>query len=413
MPESIKQNLDKPILLEKLYRDNNRAFKKEFNLIYPEIKYSPAAEAWNARLNFEADTVRWGTGRELLVVLGLCFIAGLIAKIPDFTGLTQEYYYPRNVAFILFPMLSVYFFWKNGSPLKTIIISAVLFVAAAVYINLLPVNDNSDTLILACIHLPLFLWALTGISFMGSNWRYTQRRLDYLRYNADLLVMTAIILIAGAILTAITFGLFELISIRIEDFYFEYVGIWGLAAAPIFGTYLLQVNPHLVNKVSPVIAKVFTPLVLITLVIYLGVLITTGKNPYTDRDFLLIFNLLLIGVMAIIFFSIAETAKEGAKTGIILLLLLSAVTIIVNGIALSAIIYRIAAYGVTPNRIAVCGGNVLILLNLLLVSYRLFKSVRNCNEIEKVEESIALFLPVYFIWAGVVTFLLPVMFGFK
>ncbi len=414
MSHSIKDNLDNPVLLEKLFRDNNRLFKKEFNLVYPEIKQSPAAEIWNARLNYENDKVRWGTGRELLIILALCFIAGLIAKIPDFTNIAQEYFYQRNIAFILFPMLSAYFFWKNGAQTKIILVAAALFVAAAVYINALPANENSDTLILACIHLPLFLWAITGVSFVGNNWRNMQRRLDFLRYNADLLVMTAIILIAGAILTAITFGLFELISIKIEDFYFEYIGIWGLASAPIFGTYLVQANPQMVNKVSPVIAKVFTPLVLITLVVYLAVLISTGKDPYTDRDFLLIFNLLLIGVMAIILFSIAETpVKEGPKIGTILLLLLSLVTIIVNGIALSAIIYRIATYGVTPNRIAVCGGNVLILINLLIVCYRLFKSIKNSNELEKVEESIARFLPVYFIWAMIITFILPVVFGFK
>jgi hypothetical protein len=32
---------------------------------------------------------------------------------------------------------------------------------------------------------------------------------DYLRYNADLVVMATIILIAGGLLTAITFGLFD------------------------------------------------------------------------------------------------------------------------------------------------------------------------------------------------------------
>ncbi|MEX2568811.1 MAG: hypothetical protein WD431_22910, partial [Cyclobacteriaceae bacterium] len=38
------------------------------------------------------------------------------------------------------------------------------------------------------------------------------------------------------------------------------------------------------------------------------------------------------------------------------LLLLSAVTIIVNGITLSAILFRISEWGITPNRAAVLGG---------------------------------------------------------
>jgi hypothetical protein len=45
------------------------------------------------------------------------------------------------------------------------------------------------------------------------------------------------------------------------------------------------------------------------LVVYLIAIVYSGKNPYNNREFLLIFNALLIGVMAIIFFSVAETSK--------------------------------------------------------------------------------------------------------
>jgi hypothetical protein len=226
--------------------------------------------------------------------------------------------------------------------------------------------------------------------------------------------MTTIILIAGGLLTGITFGLFELIDIRIEEFYFQYIVISGVAASPIIGTYLVQTNPQLVNKVSPVIARVFTPLVLVTLVIYLLAVIYTGKDPYNDREFLLIFNLMLIGVMAIILFSIAEIPKNSdSKIGTLLLFGLSIVTVIINGIALSAIAFRISEWGITPNRIAVLGGNILILANLLIVTYRLFKTLKDRNEIENVEKSIASFLPVYIVWTILVTFVFPILFSFK
>ena len=121
--------------------------------------------------------------------------------------------------------------------------------------------------------------------------------------------MTTLILIAGAILSGITIGLFSLIGFNIEKLYVQYIVIFGLPAAPILGTYLTQTNPQLVGKVSPVIAKIFSPLVLVMLVVYLIAMVSSGKNPYNDREFLLIFNALLIGVMAIIFFSVAEISK--------------------------------------------------------------------------------------------------------
>jgi hypothetical protein len=226
--------------------------------------------------------------------------------------------------------------------------------------------------------------------------------------------MTTLILIAGGLFTAITLGLFELIDLRIEDFYFQHIAIWGLAAAPIVGTYLVQTNPHLVNKVSPVIAKIFTPIVLVTLTIYLIAVIYTDKSPYNDREFLLMFNILLIAVMAIILFSIAEISNESAnKLNSFMLFGLSLVTIVLNGIALSAILFRITEWGMTPNRLAVLGANILILINLLFVSFSLYKMLRNGDGSEKVERNITSFLPVYVIWIMIVTFLFPVIFGFN
>ena len=414
MKKQIINNLDNPKELEKLYRENKTVFKKEFNSIYPEIKAKIIAQIWNERLNFENEEISFGSNNELLIVIIASFIAGVIAKLPQFIGITPEYFYPRNIAFVVFPLLIAYFAWKQKANTKTLVTALVVVSVSILFINVLPKSDTSDTLILACSHLPLFLWAVLGFTYLGEDLKSSQGRMDFLRYNGDLVVMTAIILIAGGLMAGITLGLFRLIEIQVEEFYFQYIGIWGLAASPIVATYLVQTNPHMVNKVSPVIAKVFTPLVLITLVIYLIALIYTGKDPYNDREFLLIFNMLLLGVMAIIFFSIAETSKNSdSKINTVMLLGLSIVTIIINGIALSAILFRISEWGITPNRLAVLGPNILILTNLFLVTYWLFKAVKDNTGIDKVGNSIALFLPIYSLWTVLVTFVFPIIFNFK
>lgn len=414
MKENIQNNLDNPKILEKLYRDDKGAFKRAFNALYADIKENEVAQIWNERLNFENEGISWGTSQELLFVVIVSIVAGIIAKIPSMTGIDPEYFYPRNIAFIVFPMLTAYFAWKQKVSPQKLAIASVAVLCSVVYINILPHNDKSDTLVLACIHLPLFLWTILGFVFVDGDLKNTPRRLDFLRYNGDVVVMTTIILISGGLFTVMTLGLFSLIDLKIEDFYFQYIAVWGLAAAPIVGTYLVQTNPQLVKNVSPVIAKIFTPLVLVTLVIYLITILYTHKDPYNDREFLLVFNALLIGVMAIILFSIAETSKNaGSKISMMMLLGLSVVTIILNGIALSAILFRISAWGLTPNRLAVLGGNLLILSNLLLVAYRLFKTTKGVNDIEKVEESIVFFLPIYSVWTVFVTFVFPVIFGFK
>lgn len=416
MKEEIAQHLHDPKALEALYQHDRTGFKQAFDALYPEIQTQEMARFWFERLHYQEERTPTTSAsqKELLFVICLCFLAGFIAKIPAFTGLKEDFFYPRNIAFIVFPFLSAYFLWRQKADWRRISIPAIGILLSAVYINLLPQNEKSDTLILACIHLPLFLWALLGWSYVGGERYNTTARIRYLRYNGDLVVMSTLILIAGAILTGITLGLFALIDVKIEEFYFQYVVIWGLASAPIVGTYLVESNPGLVNKVSPVIARIFTPLVLITLVIYLIAVMVSGKDPYNDREFLLLFNLLLIGVMAIILFSIAErSGYRGQNTRTMMLFLLSVVTIVVNLIALSAIVFRISEWGITPNRLAVMGGNLLILGNLLWVSRNLLMVLTRKGEIEAVEASIARYLPVYSLWTLMVSFLFPLIFGFK
>jgi hypothetical protein len=414
MEKEILSNLDNAVQLEKLYRADKPAFKHAFKTLYPEIKDNQLIGFWNARLSSEKEEISWGTGRDVLFVIIASLFAGLIAKLPDIIPIDQEFFFSRNIGFIVFPALSAWFAFKNKLAVGKIIAIAGMSLAGLVFINLLPNADKSDTLVLSCIHLVLFLWSILGFAFAGDVRNKDEERLGFLRYNGDLIVMTTLIVIAGAILSGVTIGLFELIGLRIEDFYFRYIVTFALPAAPILGTFLIRNNPQLVGKVSPVVAKIFSPLVLVMLVTYLLAITYSGKDPYNDREFLMIFNVLLVGVMAIIFFSVAETSKtSGNRIGIRILFLLALVTIIVNGVALSAILFRIMEWGITPNRTAVLGSNVLVLINLLLVTVQLYKVEMKKADITGVGKSISVYLPVYAVWAIIVTFVFPFLFGFR
>lgn len=413
MKNEIIANQNEPRVLEQMYRSNKADFKREFTSLYPELRSTPLADFWNERLNFEKEEINWGTSRELLFVLMAAIVAGCIAKLPAFFSIDEEFFYPRNIGFIVFPVLTAYFAWRNKISTAKIALISGATLTGLIFINSMPVKET-DTLILSCIHLLLCLWSLLGFAFIGNTTNRNGKRLGFLKYNGDLVVICALIGIAGLIMSGITVGLFSLIGFKIEKFYFQNIAVFGLAAIPVVGTYLTQTNPQLVGKVSPVIAKIFSPLVLIMLVIYLIAMIYSGKDPYNDREFLLVFNALIIGVMAIIFFSVAETAVTvRGHTEIWILFLLSIVTIIVNGVALSAIIFRISEMGFTPNRTAVLGANVLILINLILVSAQLLGVVSKKADISGVGRSMARYLPIYIGWAVIVTFLFPLIFGFK
>ena len=412
MKEEILRNVANPGQLEKLYRADKSAFKREFNALFPDLRDNQLAAFWNARLNFAREEISWGTGKDLVFVIIASLLAGVIAKLPIILNIDEEFFYTRNIGFIVFPMLTAYFAWKNSLSVKKIIFIVVATLAGLIFINSLPDVKNSDTVILSSIHLAIFLWSILGFAFVDETRNNVEKRLSYLKFNGDLVVMTGLILIAGGIVSGATIGLFSLIGMNIEKFYFNYIIVIGLPAAPILGTYLTQNNPQLVGKVSPVIAKIFSPIVLVMLVAYLIAIVYSGKDPYNNREFLLIFNALLIGVMALIFFSVAESTKTGKnRAEIWILALLSLVTVIVNGIALSAILFRISEWGMTPNRAAILGGNVLILINLLIVTAQLFRAVATKSDLTGVGKIISFYLPVYCAWAIIVTFLFPFIFN--
>src|SRR5579859_4367514 len=106
---------------------------------------------------------------EILLVVALAFFAGTIAKLPQFiNGVSEEYFYPRNISFVVLPALAIYFLWKNRRPRKFSMGIGLAFIIAAAFINLLPDHHNkSDSVVLACIHLPAFLWCILGVAYSG------------------------------------------------------------------------------------------------------------------------------------------------------------------------------------------------------------------------------------------------------
>ena len=351
---------------------------------------------------------------ELFLISCGIIIATFIAKIPQFFGLTEDEYYAKNLSFIIVPTLMAYFIWKKEININKAAIALVVIILSWVYMNLLPSVESNDSLILACMHMPILAWTILGFIYIKGEVKNTKLKIEYLIYNSNLAVMSAMLVISGFIFSALTIGMFNLIEVKIETLYFNYVVITGLSAVPLIASYLVENNAGLVNKITPLIAKIFTPLVLIMLTIFTITLFATGKSIYSNRDFLLIFNLVLIGVMALILFSVIEANKlKDNRINTILLLLLSTVTIIVNGIALSAILFRLSEFGVSANRLAVLGANLIIFTNLILVFFKLVKATKKKEAIEEVANTIVAYLPVYGGWAFIVAFLFPLIFQYK
>ena len=103
--------------------------------------------------------------------------------------------------------------------------------------------------------------------------------------------------------------------------------------------------------------------------------------------------------------------KKIRKNSILVLFLLALLAIIINIIALVVITSRLF-HGLTPNRIAVIVTNILVFVNLVIISGRLFRCYYRGASIELVERSVGKYLFVYVLWIVVAVFVLPLVFGF-
>ena len=406
MEDQIITNISNPSALESLYRSNPATFTRAFQSVYPQISSEVSAQIWQQRL--AVSTTSWGSkGDWTLLAIIAAFVAFLM-QLPDLFSISHDLYFPRNMSFIVMPGIGAYFAYKQGLRIRDLAWPLFILVASIVYINLLP--EGSTTLLLTCLHIPILLWLAVGYIFAGND---SAKRMEFLRYHGDLILMTEVIGLAGGLFTGLTLNLFKLIELDIEDYYFRYLVLSILPSVPLLATFLVRQNASLVSKISPVIARIFTPIVTITLVLFLGAVIFTGKDPYNDREFLLVFNGILLGVMALILFSLGEATKvHASRVHQYFLFALALVAIIDNGIALSAIGYRLVEFGISPNRLVVLGSNALIMVHLMLVTKNLWGFLKGQTSIEEVEEGITSYLPIYAIWAAIVSFLFPLLFQF-
>ena len=411
MKEQIIQNIGNPEMLEMLFRKDKTAFIRDFDEATRGID-TELVKFWQIRLT-STEQIRQPLSLKngLLVVAVISFILALLVRLPlVLKFMTPEDFYSRNLSILVLAGLTTWFIIKNRiAGWKNILLLAVPAIVLTVLMNLLP-EGQSDTTILAFIHAPLFMGFIFALACVSLDFRNTGKVSGFIRYCGELVIMTGLLAIAGAILSGMTIKLFEIIGMKIGQFYMENVAIIGVVVLPVIAAWLIDLYAGITDRIAPVISRIFTPLVLLSAVIYLAAIAIQGVRLAENREFLLIFNVLLLCVMVIIVFSLSELDKSDVrKLSVILLFLLAVVTLLIDLFALAAIITRLSD-GFTPNRTVVLVSNLLILGNLLLALPDLYLAGFRGRSLDRLERNINRYLPVYFIYSIVVIFIFPWIF---
>ncbi|MED1470475.1 DUF4153 domain-containing protein [Bacillus salipaludis] len=412
MNHLINENIANPHELERLFRKDPKAFKKSFPHAWEQSPDSQVLAVWYERLHFKetSTTEKAFLLQKAFLFMGLlAILAGICTRI-IFHYVEQQTIAPINLAFGILSFIAAYFVYKNP-PRKMVVNSlAALFLISGIYLNMLPLN-NKDSMILAYIHLPIFLWGLVGLAFTGNEYGEGRTRLAYLKFNLEFGILYASMAVSGMLLAGLTMQLFRFVGLNIEDFYFRNIVVFGAAALAIVAAYLVSMNLKFAKNITPYIAKIFSPLVLATLLIYLVTVVWVGKNPFLDRNFLIAFNGILLGVLAVTIFSITESDTDEKKNiSDYINFALIVLALIIDSVALSAIVFRLSSYGITPNRLAVLGVNILVWANLIWIMLSYMRFLQNKTGPSTIQDAVTKYLPVYALWAAIVAFTFPLIF---
>ncbi len=354
--------------------------------------------------------------RDLIAMVVCAAGAAASIKAPELFGLDldgNEEFYGPNISLFVLPWLAGFLAWRRHASKAVIGVLVALFALGAVAANAYPFTTESQSLVLTSIHLPIALWFAVGLAYVSDDLRAPRRRMDFIRFTGECFVYYVLIALGGGVLTAFTFGTFEAIGITPDDFIGQWLVPCGAAAAVVVAGWLVEAKQSVVENIAPVLTKLFTPLFTAALLAFLVALAVTSGGIDVEREALILFDLMLVLVLALLLYSISARdplAPPGLFDKLQLALVVSA--LVIDVLVLLEITGRITEFGTSPNKAAALGENVILLASLAWSAWLLLGLLRRRAPFAALERWQTTYLPVYAAWAWIVVLVFPPLFAF-
>jgi hypothetical protein len=355
--------------------------------------------------------------RDLWAMVVCAAGAAVSVKVPELFGLRFEddgSFYARNFTLFALPWLAAFLAWRRQARRPLIGVLVALFALGAVAANAYPLAEQSKSVVLTSIHLPIALWLVAGLAYVANDWRSSRRRMDFIRFTGEWFIYFVLMALGGGVLTAFLFGTFKAIGIVPEEFISHWLLPCGAVAAVVVAGWLVEAKQSVVENIAPVLTRLFTPLFTAALLAFLIAVVWTSHGIDVEREALILFDLLLVVVLGLLLYSLSARdplAPPGLFDKLQLALVVSALAIDV--LVLVEITGRITdEFGTTPNRAAALGENVILLANLAWSAWLLVSFVRRRTPFATLERWQTGYLPVYAVWAWIVVLLFPPLFSY-
>jgi hypothetical protein len=279
--------------------------------------------------------------------------------------------------------------------------------------NVYPFATEGATEVLTTIHLPVVLWLVVGLAYVGGEWRSHPRRMDFIRFTGEWAVYYVLLALGGGLLSGLTIAGFALLGTDAAEF----VGTWvlpcGAMGAVLVAAWLVEAKQAVVENIAPVLTKVFTPLTTLMLLALLVATLAGGDVVQVERELLILVDLILVLVLGLLLYAISARDPDAPPSGFDWLqLLLVGSALAVDVLMLSAMAARIAEFGFSANKSAALGLNLVLLVNLAWSAWLSVGFLRRRVPLRALERWQTGYLPVYAAWAAVVVIAFPPVFDF-
>jgi len=337
-------------------------------------------------------------------------VARIASNFPNSTSGAE--WFARDLGLFVLPVLAAYFAVVRRMPWRRILPLGAIVVVLALAVNLFPYHGDRATEVIVGIHLPVVLWFVVGLAYLGGEWRSSDRRMDFLRFTGEFIVYYALIALAGGVLVGLMDGVLSLAAPNAAQTVFVWIVPAGAAGAVLVAAWLVEAKKSVIENIAPVLTAIFTPLfaamLLVTTVIYAA----TAFGRSFDRNSLGLFDALLVVVVGLVIYGIS--ARSTRRPGLMDALRLTAVVaaVLLDLLVLVAMLARVGEFGFTANRVAALGLNLVLLVDLVVTAVIIIRMLRHRTPVLALERWQTSYLLVIGAWVTVVVLVLPPVFGF-
>ena len=393
--------------MEQHFQQNKELFKKYIYELLRENQNNKILLAWKARFEYRSNRSQ---PKSFFLKIGLAILSiSLFLRLPAIF-LDPEWFFPRFLPLTLFLALAVYFQLKelhSKNSMYMVFCSALFYL----YVSSLPDIDISASAQMSIIHLLPIGFSLAAFSFLGQHIMSLKHRIRFIGMCGELFIISVLIGLGFIVFTLFTIGMLDQLNIDAEDWYMINFGLIAMVSVPFVAGFVYDQFFESKLAIASLLSKIFAPLFTILAFLYFIIMLIVGNTPFENREFLILFNAFLILVLAMVSFTIIDQ-KENESLGLTfkINLALLGISLFINILALSAVIYRWFEYGMSPNRFVVIGLNIIIFSHLTRIMMEHVKVLQKKSDVENAKSKVVDYLPVYTIWSLFVFFALPIIF---